>query len=332
MFTKLISELRFTRDEFKSKADTIQKERQEKLAVLKRDYREGSASAMAEKERIEAEFNKKLDAARKEAGDYIDSCFADVIEEETKKVRKIDSIAIKSVEALSKLPMTAKELQVINDTFGKNKNYWVEKMLLDIAQRNAISDETLGLESDYETKMDIVTQLQNEYIEMLAEYDGDSSIKKSMYLHDVKLSIAEMRYKNGLNNIGMSAENVAMHAYAKYSNCPDMAQKTVIASNVLKNADEVVKNEFMYLVANSGQDDAMKNCFGKSHEIYNNFKEKDSAEYSAAKKAMKKIKQGEPAHLAVAGLENNRFIADMLQDAKSDYSTIREFLGEESEE
>ena len=75
MFTKLLQELRFTRDDFKSKVDAIQKERQKKLAVLKNDYREGSASAVAEKERIEAEYNKKLDAARKEAGNYIDSCF-----------------------------------------------------------------------------------------------------------------------------------------------------------------------------------------------------------------------------------------------------------------
>ena len=40
MFTKLLQELRFTRDEFKSKADAIYKEKKENLAVLKSDYRE----------------------------------------------------------------------------------------------------------------------------------------------------------------------------------------------------------------------------------------------------------------------------------------------------
>lgn len=47
---------------------------------------------------------------------------------------------------------------------------------------------------------------------------------------------------------------------------------------------------------------------------------------------MAKVNLDELVIVAAVWLENNRFITDMLQDVKSDYSTMREFSGEESEE
>lgn len=329
MFTRLLNELRVVRDGYKTTIDTILKEKKEKLEVIKSDYRPGSATAKTALEKIEDEFNAKIEKIRNEAEEYITVFFDNVIDYETNSVQKIDTVSIRSVEAIAGLPITASELKVVNAWLGKNKNYWVEKMLLDIAHKNAISDTELGLESDYETKMKIVSDLQVEFIKMIAEYDGDPTVNNMMFLHDSKLSKAEVRYKNGLHNIDMSSDNVALHAYTTLCNSTNLLQKATIATNVLtSDVDESIKNEFMYLIACSGKDDFVSSMGGVK-KTYTEFKEKEFQEYENAKNAMNKIKQGENVSVAVDGIIDNKFINGMLMDAKQDYASIREYLNVE---
>lgn len=327
MFTRLLTEIRVARDDFKKRVDLITNEKKEALAVIKNDYVAGSKSALSKQEEIEKTFSAKLDSVRDEAADYIGEHFASVEEKETERLKNIDSLTLQSIEHLENIPVSLQELKVLNDTFGKNKNYWVEKKLLEIAIKNGISDKSLGLEASFEEKLAILSELKEEFFAMIAEYDGEATVKNTMFLHDTRLTKWEIRYKNGLNNIGMSAENIALHAFAMYSQKANILEKSQVVSNVLKNSEASVKNEFMYLLAKDGG--AYQEEIKRFNAEYSKFVDKDFSEYEKAKEAINKIKNTNNVEKSVLGLENNKFIAGMLEGIKKDYSSVRVYLGEE---
>lgn len=331
MFTKLLDALRIARDDFKSKSQQIISEKKSKLETIDSDFIKGSPSQLKEVSKVEELYNKKMDVLRTEAAEYIDEYFAEVRSYETARVHKFDTATLKAIRNIADIPMSYSELQILNEFYGKNNNYWVEKMLVEIAEKNGISAEKLGLEASFEEKMNVLNQLENQFLDMINNYDGEPTVKNGMYLHDSVLAKADKQYRNGFENL--SGMQMAQRAFGLLSVKGTLTEQAMAIQNFMRNADELTKAEFIYLISNSGIiEDAIKHsgCL----EEFQKFKKNNMTEYSRAKdvfKAVKCAKEVKEVENAMMGNENNPFIQAMLESEKGNYRTIREYLGTDTE-
>lgn len=329
MFTKLIDALRIARDDFKSKALIVFKEREERLDTINRDYRQGSPTQQLELNKMEEKYDKQMEKIRGEATEFVNSYFTDAREYETKRVKKFDVVTLNSIKAISDLPISYSELVILNDYYGKDRNYWVEKMLVEIAEKNGVPADKLGLEASLETKLDIISQLEQQFIELINNFDGKATYKNGAYLHDAILTKAEQQYRNGLKSD--NSEQLAHQLFGLVTSKGTVNEQGVAINNIIRNADEMTKLEFMYLVSNSSISDEAVMCSGY-YSLFEEFKSKTANEYEKAKEVMKSIKQAKTVKEVenmMQGMENNCFINEMLENEKSNYTTIREYLADE---
>ena len=163
---------------------------------------------------------------------------------------------------------------------------------------------------------------------MLNLYDKNT-YKNGAYLHDAILTKAEMKYRNSLNS--NNSEQLAHHLFGLLTSKGTINEQGVAINNVMRNADEMTKLEFMYLIANSNVSEESIKCSGY-YNLFEEFKTKTVEEFGKAKAVMNMIKQTNDLNeikKLMQDIEDNKYINSMLVNNKENYSSIREYLNEE---
>lgn len=339
MFTRLVDELRFVRDNFRGDVSKLTMAHNETMKIINKDYREGSQTKADAVEEAVTEYNTQMEKLREEAVKYMTPFFTEIKDAETRRVMKFDTAAIAAIKSVEDVPMTYRELEVLCDTYARVKdNYWVTKIMSQIAEKNGVSFEKLGLKADYDVRMEAIESLESQFAEMIATENGDDSIKNAMHLHDSRLTKAEVLYSGGLINLDANPERIASRAFGLIANKSNAIDKGVGIRNIFANADEFTKLEFVNLLVKhnvSREALALSGC----NELVNEIKEKELTQYLEAKDAMESIKRAETTEIVDKWLnefkvlhEDNKYIDDLMKLAKKDYKIINDFLGDDADD
>lgn len=314
----LTAVLKVAADDYKKRYDAILANRKTKEQELSKNYIPGSDLYKSEKQNISDDFAKKVEELQEE----IDSCVRESFEElrafESMKVKSVDAVALGKMNALYDIPLTTSELSALNQQFGKNKDYWCEKILAQMCEKNGVKPSVLGLESDYETKMNIIAELEKRMKDLFDMYEGEFTVTTEMLLHESVLGRYELKYAGSYENLCLTSADVANSAFNAIVSKNSISEKGIALHNVMRNADELTQAELMSTVLEN--DYKSKQWVTREmREKIEKFEKNGLSQYKKAKQIIEEAKKAENSQKAseiVTDAGENKYLSMMVDDER----------------
>lgn len=242
------------RDSYKQKYKDAKVRKESAIEILQRDFRPGTQRFKEEKQSIEQRFMEEVQAAKKEAHDFLDDKFLDLQSYEMSRVETLGNLEeLQKLNAIADLPMSSMEVRLLAQKYG-GKNYYYDKILNQIAEKNGIPSrgiETLGLRPNVDVKMHVLEQLRQQFNDLLDNYKGDMNYKTEVLLADSVVYRAEKLFTNGYNEGNMDDEAVARRAFTNILQQKNDMERGLTLREVMKNANDSIQREILYKCANS---------------------------------------------------------------------------------
>lgn len=249
--TNLLRAIRVDYQESYKKA--LETKKQE-LATLQRDYVRNTPTYAAKEKEIEYNFDMAVVKARAQAADQASEEIEDLRQWELARVGRIDEAALNKINALWNVPLTTTELQEILAKNGRS-NYLVQKAVGALAEQNGIPVTELPLDASIDTKLSILSGLEEQLDKMLTNYTPDPHKRgreymeaRFLYLNDDILNNAVNIYNNGVRDL--SEADAAERTYYKIRAMSGQMSKACAISNALRNLkSQDAKNMLLYQLA-----------------------------------------------------------------------------------
>ena len=310
---------------YKTEYDKALERKNEEIKEAKEKF---IGTTLAEElERINKGFDKKIVDLKVEITKDCIEPLNELKEQELEKVREIDPTVIEKVNCLRDVPLSEDEVVALLEDTKISGNYWAKRVLIEIAEKNNISVVNTGLGATYETKLNILTQLEQQFEEILREYPcandrylapkvnfanlSDTVIERAILLYGGKVDVRTEEER---------ADKAFLHIKAKQSSV-DVA---FAISNALRNASEECKNRLLYNIAtDTSISDISKQMSGYYAEIVD-FKNGKASLYASATKRMESLRNAktkENVEAIVNEAGENEFFAKMYQKelSKNEY-------------
>lgn len=249
--TNLLRAVRIDYQETYKKA--VETKKQE-LATLQRDYVRNTPTYAAKEKEIEYNFDIAVVKARARAADQASEEIEDLRQWELARVGRIDEAALNKINALWNVPLTTTELQEILAKNGRS-NYLVQKAVGALAEQNGIPVTELPLDASIDTKLSILSGLEEQLDKMLTNYDPDPYKKgrefmeaRFLFLNDDVLKNSVDIYTNGVKEL--SEMDAATRSYYKIRAMDGQMSKACAITNSLRNLKKQdAKNMLLYQLA-----------------------------------------------------------------------------------
>lgn len=228
--------------------------KKQELATLQRDYVRNSPTYTAKEKEIEYNFDMAVVKARARAADQASEEIEDLRQWELARVGWIDEAALNKINALWNVPLTTTELQEILAKNGRS-NYLVQKAAGALAEQNGIPVTELSLDASIDTKLSILSGLEEQLDKMLTNYDPDPYKKgrefmeaRFLFLNDDVLKNSVDIYTNGVKEL--SEMDAATRSYYKIRAMDGQMSKACAITNSLRNLKKQdAKNMLLYQLA-----------------------------------------------------------------------------------
>ncbi len=154
--------LKYEADEYKKRYDEIQMTKERELKEANDTYRPGCKALLDRIEQINNTCDSALTKLKVEAADRALQDIETLREQELMGVQTVNEPLLAKIRAIANIPMTSLELKAFAAKIGAKGDYWANRALSDIAEQNGIDSAEIGLESTYDTKMNILDQLTDQ--------------------------------------------------------------------------------------------------------------------------------------------------------------------------
>lgn len=234
--TNLFDSVRIFRDGYSQKFNSIKKKYNDRVKQIENNYKGGLLAEEMAKAR--GKYESELEAARKEAADFVGQEIEKIRSEEIKKVSALPDSRIHILNELKDVPMTSAELGILKTNVGSD--YWTQRMLAYIADRNAITD--VEIEGSIDDRLDILSQIEESTTSFLANYNGsDTAYTVLQSLSDRQLFDMERSYTNDFEGIALNPQQMAQRVATMVSSEPNAIAAGLRLKNVLKTTDDWTK-------------------------------------------------------------------------------------------
>lgn len=327
------STMGIARDEFKRKYLEHKAEYEKAIERIKANYKPNSELFEKETKKAKEKFDLAVDEERAKVREFVLPEVDDLRQMEYKVVEQIDTVSMGKISAIAGLPMTASELGVLQKRFAPNGEYWPTRMIADIAEKNGLSPSQFLESASLDTKLDVLSQLENQLNKLLENYNGEHRYQTEVLLCDSILMRAERIYTNGWN-VEMEDIQVARRAYLQMKG-KSPAEQGIALSNIFGNTTPAIKRALFFEIANDGTIDEGALKWAGLQDEFNAYKEHEHSTYMQAREGMEKTltaKSKDEVASVADGLKENEFYNEMLKAVSESNIYVNEYLGEREED
>lgn len=341
--TKLIfsSAISF-KDDFKKERS----ERDNRIAYIKKTYKENTPEYRSEIETAQQKEKSHLDNLRMEYSKNILELAEEIKTSERKALSVVNTDNLSKIHAFSEMTLSQTEMQALKEAICDN-DYWSSRVLSEIAEKNGITDETIGIDPPFDRKMAILSECLNAFDKFIMNYTpvtGRMKTSDELRLHvgvsaDV-LDRAAALYAGKGESYLTDADIISKSLATLLTKHTDV-EKAVTISNILQNVknNELVKNKLLYEISmDSNISDAAIRMSGFYDEV-GAFKNGLARDYKKAEFAIEEVRKAKDNKKAVdmrisENMENIFFVDMIRVESKKNntvYEAWREHLDKESE-
>lgn len=328
--------MKWEADEYKKRYDEIQRTRERELKEANDNFKPGSKMLLERVEQIKNACDSSLVKVRNEAADRALGDVEALRQQELLRVQTVNEPLLARIRAIADIPMTSLELKAFASRIGAKGDYWASRALADIAEKNGIDSAEIGVESTYDTKMNVLDQLTDQLNKVFKYYGTKDPVEGRnahfLYLTDDIIKRAVQMYGGKIGKLSDSQK--ADRAYFTVRTQQTDIQKGIAISNVLRNAKGEVKNKILCRLAEDSSISKMAAELSGHGEEIADFKNGLAAQYREAESALqnvRKLKSRAMAEQTIAQYEENQFFRDMLAKEKSQNGAFAELLSGESD-
>lgn len=310
--------LKWEADEYKKRYDEIQRTRERELKEANDTYRLGSKALIDRVEQIKNTYDSTLTRLKVESADRALQDVEALKEQELERVQSINEPLLAKIRAIANIPMTTLELKAFAAKIGAKGDYWASRALADVAEQNGIDTSEIGIESTFDTKMNILNQLTDQLNSIFKYYgtNDNSGMERTkvrfLYLSDEIIDRARKIYGGKIGKLSDSEK--ADRAYFTVRTQQTDIAKGISIANVLRNAKGEVRNKILVRLAEDRSISDMAVEFSGHTDEIAEFKNGKAAEYRAAEKAIQNIRNMKDATVieqTAAVMEENIFFGNM---------------------
>ena len=228
--------LRVLRSKFQTDWNNAEEKKKDALKTLKETMIPNTPVYKQKEKEIKFDFEAAIVLARIEAAEKAAEAFEDLRQRELARLERIDEEALAKVNALRDLPLSEVELKQILKKFGSN--VWIQKAISTLAEQNGISTSNLPLDTSIDTKLNVISGLEEQLDKLLRDYDRTANTPAAanarfLWLNDDVLRNSEEIYTNGV--VKIKELDAVTQAYLKIRAAGTQMAKTTLISNSLRN-------------------------------------------------------------------------------------------------
>lgn len=317
--------------EYKKRYDEIQRTRERELKEANDNFKPGSKMLLERVEQIKNACDSSLTKLKIEAADRALGDVETLRQQELLRVQTVNESLLARIWAIADIPMTSLELKAFASRIGAKGDYWASRALADIAEKNGIDSAEIGIESTYDTKMNVLDQLTDQLNKVFKYYGTKDPVEgrnaRFLYLDDEIIERAVQLYGGKIGRLSDSQK--ADRAYFTVRTQQTDIQKGIAISNVLRNAKGEVKNKILCRLAEDSSISQMAAEFSGHGEEIAEFKNGLATQYREAESALqniRKLKSKTMAEQMMVQYEANQFFGDMLARETKQNGTLAELL------
>lgn len=200
-------------------------------------------------------YDLELETIKNEALEFVQREIETVKQSLQKEVVAIpDEKQIRELSYLSNLPLSKAEIEMLSEKY--QDNYWLERSLVEIAQKNNVSID--GLAPDVATQTAIIDELESNCLEFIEKYNGSDDVeyKVEALLSGTTLHGMEKKYTNAFASVDYTPSQLAQRTVHEILTYREQFEQGLAIKNALANCeDEYQRQLLMYeLVTNKGID------------------------------------------------------------------------------
>lgn len=290
----LTDKLTIFRIDFRESVKNIKKEYEETKKKIPNEYI--GKRRDEEYKKAEEKYNNDLKELRETWSKDLIEEFDDMESRARSKAGVINSQLLEQVRVFLNMPVTTEEFGAITHALG-NRNYYVDRVLETIAEKNGITKngltpllEPLELEPSLDVKLSVLADLKKQAMDIIENYgtiNEDINARTGDLFPDV-LRRAEQIYTNGLYNGHLTAKQIADRVIDTIRYGGGHGSHTI--DNALENADKKTKRALLNALCNSKENEIMYAIQkSKSKTEINIFKQNESELYTKAEMGMDKL-------------------------------------------
>ena len=322
----LTDKLTIFRIDFRDRVNSIKKEYEETKKNIPNEFigKRRDIEYQKAEQKYKNDWEELKESWRK---DLIDT-FEEMEVSARAKAGVINSQLLEQARVFLDVPITVEEFGSIVHALG-NRNYYVDRVLETIAEKNGITKngltpllEPLELEPCLDVKLSVLADLKSQAMDIIENYgtiNEDVNSRTGDLFPDV-LRRAENLYTNGLHADDLTAEQVASRVIdaIRYSG----GHGNIIIDNALSNADVSVRRALMNDLCTSVEHAVVYAVQkSKARAEISEFKQNESALYSVAKQGMDELRSmagDESARdLVISKFKGNPYFDEMLESEKA---------------
>ena len=308
-------------------------ERDEALKNNERDFRSDSPMYKPNIENIKVKFDKTIADLRISSMEKAMQFITEIREDEMYKAERLDLATLEKISALKDIPLTKSEILSIKNKLGV-KDYYSNRMLGIIAEKNGIPLYEVGIEADLEKKLGILSALESQVDLLVRNWNPEAKVDREPHimaiaaLEDNTVDNLVRQYTNDVS--GISEKSAVEASYRRILAAETQGEKAILISNALRNAKGETKNRLLYRIAtDNGNISEYAIALSGNADVIAEWKKGKAEEYASAVQAINDISVMRDSSIVankIAEYADNSFLGTMLESNAKDNAVIREAL------
>ena len=238
---------RQTRDSYRDFYEKNEKARQDAIRKIKTDFRPGTRM-QEELRAVREKYDKRLDDTRSKLRFAFDAEITKESAEQLGKIGHVPADSMKSLAALSDIPLSQAELEALLD-FYANKNPWTNKQLEQLAERNNLSTGK-RLDPPVDAVLSVLKDLEEGIHAYLEKHDDSfSSVGVDTSVSDKNIFNKEQYLYSRGTDPALTPKETAERYLSAVVSANNIAQSAQALGNALRHADSTTKTEMIRLIA-----------------------------------------------------------------------------------
>lgn len=327
----VIDFLMLARDRYKTDYIQLKKTYEKKMKEIQKDFKPDTERFNMEMQKAKQHFEKQVEEQRQSVKEFALRNVDEILADEVDTVRKIDTVAMEKLSAVSSLPLTATEISILKERFAPEGEYWPSRMISDLAEKNGLNPTQFIHSATLDVKLNVLQELRQHLETFLTNYDGSFNYKTEVLLDDTVLLRAQSIYMNGYANETMENERTARVSLMRLKG-KNAFEKGIGLANILNNTTESIKRALFYEIANNVNGvniDAVALRWAGYDAEFEAYKKNEHSDYKEAKKAFNKVvtaESEEEVEGVAVRMGENKYFNDMLQTSKITNKHIESYL------
>ena len=244
-FTNIIRELRSNRDTFIKEYAAAQKAHEQALSLIKRDFVMGSPRQAKETENENRRYQTALSKLKDNARLVIFTSLEALRDDEIGRLQEApNKTALAELEIIGSMPLSVKEFRAVYDKYMDDKlfkdDFWIEKKLTLIAERNGIVIDTGGSSfGNLDERLRILSEVAENYATFINQFEGQGKTRPEIMtsVSDDVLDRAVLMYSEGteIDTLMSDSKSVSL-TMARVHNSSDIIETAAILRTAINNA------------------------------------------------------------------------------------------------